>query len=156
MGTSRTMGQLATKLERVSVAMTGARRPGVERAAFATKQALLDAEGAPRFLKNVGRRGAKVGVRYDIKGSENPTALVRWYGPVHLVNNPTRRHEITPKVRRRKARKAVLVNGTPRARADHPGTRGKRFFEKGAARAATIAPAEYWKATTDAVARVVG
>lgn len=48
-------------------------------------------------LRNVGARGAKLGVRYDIKGTKNPTSLIRAIGPWQIIENDTRPHIIVAK-----------------------------------------------------------
>lgn len=143
MADAKTFTELASKLGQVAAAIPKAQRVGVERAAFAAKKELLAAPGAPRFVRGVGRRGAKTNVRYDVKGTRNPTALVRWTGPAHLVDQPTKAHPIGPRRRRGKKRRAVLVNGQPRAVVQHPGTKGKGFFEAGVKRAQVVAPKEF-------------
>lgn len=45
-------------------------------------------------LRNVGSSGARLGVRYDVKGQKNPTGLIRATGPWHLVEYDTKRHFI--------------------------------------------------------------
>lgn len=100
-------------------------RVALEVVAQFAKTTMLNAPGAPKFLSGVGARGAKVGVGYSIVGLTNATARVRWRGPAHLVNNPTAAHYIVP--RRRKALR--FRNGDFAMVAEHPGTRGKHFFE---------------------------
>ena len=113
-----------------------ASRTAVERGAFEAKkvigQEIRQATGDGR-MSGVGAKGARVGVRYDIKGTENPTALGRATGPLHLVENPVKPHEITPKRRRRGAgKKAVVTPYGPKAKVQHPGTKtGKKPWAKG-------------------------
>lgn len=80
-------------------------------------------------LRGVGKRGAKIGVRYDVAGD---TALVRATGPFQLIERDTKAHRI-PKVRGARARKRVVaIPGVGvRAWANHPGTKGKHPWAKG-------------------------
>ena len=151
---------LGRKLESAGQKIPAAAREGVAVAALNIKTGWLGiaaSHGMPpgRKLRGVGRRGAPWNVRYDIQGTANPTALIRFTGPVHLVLHPVKPHTILPKkaARTRKARSAkgagitavlgltgasalgrgglgggrgaVVIAGQPRAYAQHPGTRGK-------------------------------
>lgn len=80
-------------------------------------------------LRGVGKRGAKVGVRYDLVGK---TALVRATGPFHLIERDNKDHR-TPKVRGARARKRlVVIPGVGvRAFANVKGTKGKHPWAKG-------------------------
>lgn len=139
---STNVDQLAARLQRAGSDITRANRVGVEKACLAGKgvmlSALTSAVGGLR-LSGVGRSGARVGVRYDVKGYQNPVGILRYVGPVHLVNNPTAAHEILPRARQRTAKgnarrgaKALAPKGAAwtRASAQHPGTRGKKFAER--------------------------
>lgn len=156
MGTSNSSAELTRKLLHVSEAIVS-NKPAIERAAFATKTVFTQS------LKQSGVKGTtpisrKVKARYDIKGTQNATAIVRYTGPAHLLNNPTRAHSIVSKKNRGSrasrsrresgvgAKGAVLVNGQPRSFARHPGTRGLGFFQRAKPIAAKIAPLEYRKA----------
>ena len=103
-------------------------------------------------LSGVGKKGAKVGARYDVKGSTNPTALITATGPMQLIERDTKAHTI-PKPRRRGRKRYAVIDGHAYASAQHPGTRGKRPFEKGWRRAAPQAPAVFQAAVRDAVRR---
>ena len=98
-------------------------------------------------LRGVGKKGAKIGVRYEFLGNK---ALVRATGPFHLIERPTKAHRIDQKqsvsglplvdasgqdVRRR----YVVIPGVGvRAWANHPGTQGKHPWAKGVAAAVPI------------------
>lgn len=109
--------------------ITRANRVGVEKACLAGKQVMLAGlvvAAGGRRLKGVGKSGANLNVRYRVFGYQNPVGTISYVGPVHLLNNPTRPHEITP---RRK--KALSAGGAwAAASVQHPGTRGKKFHEK--------------------------
>ena len=113
--------------------------------------------------KFVGVRPAnnRVGVRFDVKGSYNPTALLSAYGPMGLLEYGAAKHQITSRVGAvqyqkgsRGARKRALAQrrldvafgaeglfsgatplrtpAGPRFRVyNHPGTRPKKTFTKG-------------------------
>lgn len=118
MGTSRTGAQLAAKFEKLGHELRDTKRP-LNVTAFAGKRifaASAAAAGASRLAR----------ARYDIRGD---TAIIRYAGAkAHLVNNPTKAHLIRPRARRGK--RAIAFDGQVRAWANHPGTRGKRFFER--------------------------
>lgn len=134
---SRAVGSRMAKLTKE---IGTARRTAVERGAFEAKKhvaaEIRQATGGDNRLSGVGVKGARVGVRYDIKGTDNPTALVRATGPLHLVENPVKAHEIKPKRRRGKTKKAVVTPAGPRASVQHPGVKSpKRPWSKGVDRA---------------------
>lgn len=90
---------------------------------------------APRGRLNVGKRGAKVGVRYDTQGPRR--AVVRMTGPAHLLENPTKAHRIPKETvgrgsRKRANKKQIYIPGVGvRASANHRGTKGKQPWAKG-------------------------
>lgn len=139
------------------------------------------AVGADLRMSGVGRGGAKIGVRYDVKGSGNPTALLRATGPVQLVERDTSPHTILPrsigraqgrsKAARRAAKQdlysalfgsSVGAGATPLKigsdrfafRVSHPGTTGKHPFEKGVDRATPAAQKILARACTKSLAEV--
>lgn len=79
------------------------------------------ASGGDLRMSGVGRSGARVGVRYL------PTpvgTVVQATGPVHLLERPSKAHEITPRKRARARRaRALATPYGPRARVWHPGVR---------------------------------
>lgn len=88
-------------------------------------------------LRGVGKKGAKIGVRYDIAGKRS---LVRATGPFHLLERPTKAHR-TPKEAKsgRAKRKVVNIPGVGvRAWANVAGTKGKYPWAKGVAAAMPI------------------
>jgi len=90
-------------------------------------------------LSGVGARGARVGAKYDVKGSTNVTAIVSAKGPLQLIERDTAPHLIIPRGRRvgKRGRRLKggmvlhMANGGFAASAVHPGTRGKHPFERG-------------------------
>lgn len=106
----------------------------------ATRASVSSATHGTNRLSGVGRKGVKVGVGFDVKGVQNPTAIVQARGPLHLIERDTKAHPIAP--RRRRGKRALGNEGRgfgPVASAQHPGTKGKHPFEEGVN--AGIAPA---------------
>jgi hypothetical protein len=104
--------------------------------AKAAKEAQLDVmrgdAGGDLRLSHVGRRGASIGARYDLRGD---TADIKATGPVPLLANPTKAHRIPRSTRRRQG--VIVIPGVGVRRwAQHPGTRGKDTWNKGRERAA--------------------
>lgn len=141
MGTSRNPAEFAAKLARLPDAVKRAEKAGVRAAALAATTIIrqnVNAVVPGGKLRGVGKAGAKVGVGFDVKGTNNPTALVSARGPLQLVESPTKPHvEPKPGGKRRKALR--LADGQVRARVQHPGTKGQKPFAKGRERA--IVPA---------------
>lgn len=103
---------------------------------------IAGAVGADMRMSGIGKKGAKVGVRYDVLGFTNPTARVYATGPLHLVERGTKPHRI-PKQRGARARKRFLaIPGVGvRMWANHPGTTGKHPWQRGVAVAVPRVPA---------------
>ena len=148
MGTSNSPGELAGKISKLASELGDVRKP-LTVTAFAGKQifaASAASAGAARLAKP----------RYDIRGH---TAIIRYAGAkAHLVNNPTKPHRIEPRSRRRgRGRRALTINGDLAAYANHPGTRGKRFFEAARTIAVKELPKVYMKAqVTEPLRRIFG
>jgi hypothetical protein len=124
------IGSWVLSVDRTARALDGAYDRAVRDAAQLAKVeltgAIMSMTGDGR-LSGVGRRGARVGVRYDIdKGVSRPDrAFVKAYGPLQFVEADTKPHRI-PRQRGPRARRRLLViNGSVRSSADHPGTSGK-------------------------------
>ena len=135
-------GSAKLSFEAARLLMPETARKAVESAALVTKRTILD--GSPARLRGVGTRGARLGVRYDVKGEQNPVAIVKAVGPWQLIENNTRAHDIKPK-RRRSPKKAILTPQGPRRSAHHPGTRGQHPFAKGVERATPAATLAFVK-----------
>lgn len=99
-------------------------------------------------LRGVGRKGAKIGVRYDLAGK---TALVRATGPFHLIERDTKAHRLGRGTRSATSglplvdasgqdiQSVVTIPGVGfRAWANHPGTQGKHPWVKGVVAAMPI------------------
>ena len=81
-------------------------------------------------LRGVGKKGAKIGVSFNLTSSSS--ALVKATGPFPLIESDTKAHRI-PRERGKRGRKryAVIPGVGVRAFADHPGTKGKHPWRKG-------------------------
>lgn len=114
-----------------------AQRRGVQRGAMHVTRAVRDevraATGGDMRLSGVGKKGARVGAKYTLRGGVNPSAVVKATGPMQLLEHDTKPHKIAPRRRRgqAKARALRLADGRFVAAVNHPGTRAKRPFEKG-------------------------
>jgi hypothetical protein len=133
----------AAKARRLSDDMPALERRVVERGALIVKNAVLTemraAVGADLRMSGVGRKGAKIGARYD-KGNRPSTAVVRATGPAHLIERSTRPHDV-PRARARGRRLIAIPGVGVRASARHPGTRGRRPWARGLAGSVPKIPA---------------
>jgi hypothetical protein len=168
-GGEQTCAQFAARIDKLVRGLEGPMpRAAVEKGALEAKKALLKTltRAVPsRRLRNVG--GARLNVRYDVKGERNPTALVQAIGPWQIVEEDIKPHTILPhsvgrakgrsKVARRQAKQDLynaLFGGVggfagqrplktpygPRFRVNHPGTRGKHPWRDGVAAAQRSVP----------------
>ena len=152
MGVSTSPAELSRKLNGLARDMG---RTGVPLNATALHvKKLFEASAASAGVLGHRVAGGRIGVRYDIQGGggQHATAVVRYTGPAHLVNNPTRAHRIEPRrprgvrTRRRRGAQALTIGGNLRAWANHPGTGGKRFYQRAKIVAHQTAPRVYAKA----------
>lgn len=132
---------VAARMQKVAGEVGRADRVAANGAGLAAETVLLAEVGkaAPGLrLRGVGRTGAKVGVRHNVRGAKSPTAIVRAVGPLHLIENPSKPHEIQP--RKRGGKKALSTPYGPRASVQHPGVRNpKRPWAKGKPKAEAAA-----------------
>lgn len=156
MGTSRSFGEMASKVSRAGDRIPNAARTGTVAAVRLVKTAVreeLQAAGVNGRLSGVGKSGARVGVSdAGIQSGVNPTAIVRMYGPAHLVERDTKPHGIQPKKRGKK--RGVVINGQVRARVNHPGTKGKHPWAKAVRRVRPLVPQVYAAAVRDEFRKV--
>lgn len=96
-------------------------------------QEIRRAVGGDMRMSGVGRRGARVNVRYMAARSEsNPVAVISAVGPLHLLERPIKAHPIRPRGRK----KALLTPAGPRRSVMHPGVSSpKRPWQIGRNRA---------------------
>ncbi len=184
MGISATPAQLLAKMDKFAGAAPKANRAATLQAADLVKTATLahlrTATGGDLILSGVGKKGAKLGVRYNIQGDISANAVVRATGPVQIVENRTHAHVIGPKGlkggkrakrgaanrtgmgQRQRAidegtaiygRGDVLKIGDRYVRyAYHPGTAGKHPWEKGVKEATPKTSAVFQRAYHAALA----
>lgn len=123
----------AKRIGKITTAVREGERETLMRAGMAGKaehaKPIRSDSGGDNRLSGVGRRGARVGARFDVKPD-----LVEFKatGPLHFLANPMSPHRIEPKKRGRAGGRRVLVipGIGPRAFANHPGTRGKDTWNK--------------------------
>lgn len=121
------MGKAATELAR-------ANRPALIKSATILKDEALKRLPASKKLRNMGKSGAKIGVRYDIRS--DTYAEVKATGPLHILDNATKPHDIARKKPdygpgSGRGGGVRLSDGRVRRTVKHPGTKGKKTFEKG-------------------------
>lgn len=158
---AKDVADLVRKFEASANAVPPTLDKTISTASLRTKQlyiaAAVRAGLTPGKRLNVGRKGTRWGVGYEkhTADSGSVASIVRYKGPVHLINNDTKPHLIESKAaraRRRQEGKALIqlltgkkVNKSkskfadgdmalnlpsgPVASIQHPGTTGKDFFK---------------------------
>ncbi len=97
-------------------------------------RATIAAASGDSVLSGVGKKGAKVGARYNVRGTtKDPDALITATGPLHLLERDTKAGYRQWKTRRSRRLSGGLAG--PRMAMGHPGTQGKAPFAKGVAAA---------------------
>lgn len=132
-----TSAQVAQKFHRLADDIQNMDRNILNAAALELKRSVQGtlAMAAPRGRLNVGKKGAKVGVRYDTPAPH--MVVVRMTGPAHLLESDTKAHRIPRekigrgRVRRANTKKIFIPGVGVRAYVNHPGTRGKHPWAKG-------------------------
>jgi hypothetical protein len=175
---SRDLLDLAASAKRVADSMEGTQTRAVHKAALHTVRlvrAEIRAATGDMRLSGVGRKGARVGAKYDVMGTRNPTALIKATGPMQLIERNTSPHGIQPRGYRVSKRwlnavakgklaadsdpvylgggKALKFGGGFYRRAMHPGTRGQHPFRRGVDRAAPDTPRIFQREIRALVAR---
>lgn len=145
---------VAKLIERTRRTIEQAKRQTVSDIALVVKDEFR--AGPPRSLGGIG--DGKIGSRrwsagFDIRGTANPVALVRYRGPLQWIEKGTAAHFIAPKgyrgsraarlstlgdsfvagrarlgQQRSTGKRALVIGGNPRGYAVHPGTRARPFF----------------------------
>lgn len=92
---SRSAGELAAKFQKYAAVIPDTNAKAVGQSAQFAKEMMVRGAVAAGLrqggaLPKAG--GARWGVRYDIRGAKNPTALVRYVGPVHWAFGGTEPH----------------------------------------------------------------
>lgn len=133
MADSRSLAHLGIKLQNYADNVREENRNAVIDIAQDVKRFTMIRLGSPTGravrLRNVGKKGARVGVTYDIQTyPTNITGLVKAFGPMQLVENPIEPHLI-PQVE--KTRRIKNASGNRTMRREKTGKltrdRGKRF-----------------------------
>lgn len=120
-----TLREHAAKMTALGVGLAGVSAVAVQAASKAMESAI-----SRRISNDAPRRrvaGGPVGVlRRTIAGGNNPAVLVKATGPLHLLANPTKPHEID-------ARRAQALRTPygPKSKVQAPGTKGKDTWRKG-------------------------
>ena len=171
MPNTRTTHDFAARIMQIGLAAQKSQKKGVERAALLIKREiekeLTRAIGGDHTLSNLRKKGGadaeEFSLGFDIKGTLNPTALLRVRRPMggwYLVEYGAGKHAMFPRGAlpgrrgtRREKRQQTLnavfgargaysglrpmpINGNFRYSVrNHPGMRGKEPFHKGLARA---------------------
>jgi hypothetical protein len=146
----------AQVLKQTADNIKNAHKTAANAAGQAAKKELLDQAAKVSSggrLRNVGKSGAKLGVGYEVSTLGNGARLtVKAKGPWQIVESGNRPHRIGP--RKKGGRRAVSFGGRAYARVQHPGTKGKRPWEKGEKAAAPkvekILAEKYIKAVSSA------
>jgi len=150
MGTSTTGSQVAAKFERFAKDLNDP-KVALNATGLAGKRIFeASAAGAGALGVRVKSKRKLVGARYDLS-KDSRSVVVTYTGPAHLVNNPTKPHRIEPRRprgrrSRRRGATALTINGDVRMWANHPGTKGKHFYEKARAICVERLPNIYAKA----------
>lgn len=159
MGTSRDAAEFVRKINNLGTATERERTTAVAKGALTAKTTMLGTAAVKGVTPGGQIAGRKWGVSYNLREGRQASALVRFTGAFHLVNNDTKPHLIRPRVfagtrgsvagRRGRGRRAVKgaallqlfgvdardggalkIPGVGfRADADHPGTKGKGIFQ---------------------------
>lgn len=142
MGVSKSGKQLARKFQRTIDDFDDLTLAQMKEASQIVKDEVT--RRAPKRLKGVGKRGARIGVRYNVgRFGDDFTAksLVFATGPFHLIERPTDDHRIPRETvgrgrRKRANTKPIVIPGVGvRQYAQHRGTKGKYPWRKGNAAA---------------------
>lgn len=181
MGTSRTPAELSRKIVRLGAEVSSLNSGAVGAAAQVVKDTTIPyvrrATGGDGVLSGVGKNGAKIGVRYDVRGTVNATALVRATGPAQLVERDVKPHPVVSRYaprRSRKARAALATsnksvgagwdrravirfgNVVARYAVNSGGSRGRHPYRDGFSAGARLAPKAYARHQRQAFVRVFG
>jgi hypothetical protein len=133
--------------------MVKAEKVGVRKVALGLTtvvRARTNAVASGGRLSGVGRRGAKIGAKYEILG--NGTAIVKATGPYQLIERDTAGHG-EPRGSRRKKRVLSIPGVGFRRSVHHPGTRGKHTFERAVAEWAPEAPRVFQREVAAGITR---
>ncbi len=137
MGQSGSIEQLNVKLAKAANEISKRKKKAVTAAALSAKDIYEEAAARKGLVAGrselLGRRWRGFG--FNVRGRQNPSAIVRSKGPAWLHDSPTKRHRITARKspsgmgnkRRRKGAKALGFGGRHADNLWHPGTSGARW-----------------------------
>jgi hypothetical protein len=136
-GVSNSPAELRRKLERLADDYQDLPLALVKESSLIVKTSVLaftsPASGGDLKLSGVGKKGAKVGVRYNVAGvGSDAKSLVFVTGPFHLLERDTKSGVRVSKRRRGRGKNRFVG---PMLGYHHPGTQGKHPFAKGVAAA---------------------
>jgi hypothetical protein len=161
-GTSTSWAQVGRKLEALGDGL-GDNKPALHKTGMAGKVSFArHASHAGVLGKRVAGKRKAITVAYDLLDGHGNGVMILYRGPAHLVNNPTKPHRIEPRRprgsrSRRRGRQALTIGGNLRAGADHPGTRGKGFYQRARAECVKTLPGVYGRASiTSTLQKVIG
>ena len=150
---ARGLADLAKSASRTAEELGKAQRTGVFKAALHTKKLieveLVRAVGADKRMSNARGRG-KLSVGFDVKGSTNPTALIKPRGPIYQwrwLEDGTKDHAIrargsklTKRGNRRPGARALTAPGGLYSRVWVRGMEPKKPWDKGKRKAIPDTP----------------
>jgi hypothetical protein len=164
MGTSYTPAQFSQKIVDMATITQRRQAETVNQGALVAKEIII-AEAAAKGVSPQSKiAGGKWGVRYDVRGFNNPSALVKILGPFHLVDGPSAAHKIYRKAAKATGRGSGRANrqarfdqvfggvgaytggalklgdGKFRHVVNHPGTQGKGIFKAAKIKAGIAVP----------------
>lgn len=182
MGKSSSIPAFLGKIDEASRAIAS-NRPAIQATAQHAKLVFIGSAAASGVGRGVGRSpvSKKVSARYDLRGGEqDASALVRYTGPAHLLNNPTKPHVIRSRkfagtrgtgARARRGagllalfgvdasaqgRGGIVIPGVGvRRYAMHPGTKGLHFAQHAKNRCERECPKVYQRAGLKAPLKAV-
>jgi hypothetical protein len=152
MGISTNPAAFSKKITHMATVTQRRQKEVVAQGALTAKEIVIAEAAARGVTTNSKIAGAKWGVRYDIKGFNNPTAIVKVLGQFHLVEGDTSPHRIYRKAARARGQGSGRINrqqtlnevfgargaykggalkfpsGEFRYVVNHPGTKGKGIF----------------------------
>ena len=165
MGVSRNPAELARKFDTAARQMQNVNNEAVARAAQVYKATVLaeaagDVGGDLRM--SWSGRNVRLGARYQVRKGPRPQAVLtpRPAGIWSALSSGTAPHEITPRARRkgRGRRKggatALTVGDGFAASVQHPGTKGKRTWQRGITKAKPLAMTAFGQAHRRALVKV--
>lgn len=169
-----TPGSFAKALNDFDPSLRKAQRVGIAAASLAIKREVEKNLPNSKRLSGVGKKGVKIGVRYDIKEYNNhDVSFVRAFGPVQFLESDTKPHQIPKAIgsggsrkpskgRTAKVKFVVIPEfssgeaGGVFSRVQHPGTRGQHPWAHGLEKALPQVEVAFNEALTAALIKGFG